>query len=275
MPSVDVGAGTIEYDDSGGDGPVIVLCGGLAIGRSLWDGVVAGLGDEVRCIVPALPWGAHRIPMRPDADLTMRGQAAILGEVLEALGLRDVTLVENDTAMAQVLCAGGCDRVGRLVITSCEAFDNYPPGLPGKAIALAARVPGGLFVAAQQLRLDAFRRSPLGFGRMARRPIPAALLDDWLEPLWTRREIRRDLEKYLRGLDRRVLLDAADGLRSFDRPALVVWASEDRVMPPEHGRRLAELLPQGRLVELDDCFTLIPLDRPDALAAEIAAFLPS
>jgi pimeloyl-ACP methyl ester carboxylesterase len=274
MPSIEVAAGTIEYDDSGGDGPVVVLCGGLAIGRSLWDGVVAALGDEVRCVVPALPWGAHRIPMRPDADLTLRGQAAILGEVLEALDLRDVTLVENDTAMAQVLCAGGGgDRVGRLVITSCEAFDNYPPGLPGKAIALAAKVPGGLYLAIQQLRLHWFRRSPLGFGRMAKRPIPHDVLDRWLEPLWTQREIRRDLAKYVGHLDRRVLLDAAEGLRGFDRPALVVWASEDRVMPPEHGRRLAELLPQGRLVELGDCFTLIPLDRPAALAEQIAAFI--
>lgn len=273
MPRVDLTAGTIEYQDGGGDGPVVVLCGGLAIGSSLWDGVVAALGDELRCVVPTLPWGAHRIPMHAGADLTMRGHAAILGEFLEALDLRDVTLVENDTAMAQVLCAGGCDRVGRLVITSCEAFDNYPPGLPGKAIALAAKLPGGLYLAVQQLRLHAFRRSPLGFGRMAKRPIPHDVLDRWLEPLQTRREIRRDLAKYVGNLDRGVLSEAAEGLRSFDRPALVVWAREDRVMPLEHGRRLAALLPQGRLVELDDCYTLIPLDRPDALAAQIAAFL--
>lgn len=273
MSSVEVSAGAIEYDDSGGEGPVVVLCGGLAIGRSLWDGVVAALGDDVRCVVPALPWGAHRIPMRPDADLTMRGQAAILGEFIAALDLRDVTLVENDTAMAQVLCAGGCDRVGRLVITSCEAFDNYPPGLPGKAIALAAKLPGGLFVAIQQLRLHWFRRSPLGFGRMAKIPIPHDELDRWLQPLQTQREIRRDLAKYVGHLDRNVLIEAAEGLREFERPALVIWAREDRVMPPEHGRRLAELLPRGRLVELDDCYTLIPLDQPGALAREITAFM--
>ena len=152
MLSVELSAGTIEYADSEGDGPVVVLIGGLAIGPSLWDGVVAELRGSARCIVPTLPWGAHRIPMRPDADLTMRGQARIVGEFLAALDLDDVTLVENDTAMAQVLCAGGCDRVGRLVITSCEAFDNYPPGIPGKAVALAAKVPGGIFLTTQQLR---------------------------------------------------------------------------------------------------------------------------
>jgi pimeloyl-ACP methyl ester carboxylesterase len=63
------------------------------------------------------------------------------------------------------------------------------------------------------------------------------------------------------------MLDAA-----FDRPALIVWASEDRVMPPEHGRRLAELFPQGRLIEVPDSYTLIPLDKPMELAKVIRDF---
>jgi pimeloyl-ACP methyl ester carboxylesterase len=273
MASTEVSAGTIEYDDTRGAGPVVVLCGGLGIGPSLWDGVVAALRDDYRCVVPTLPWGAHRIPMRPDADLTMRGQAAILGEFIAALDLHDVTLVENDTGMSQVLGAAGCDRVARLVITSCEAFTNYPPGLPGKAIGLAAKLPGGIFLAVQQLRLGWFRRSPLGFGWMARQPIADAELDAWLQPLLTQRAIRRDLRKYAGAIERGVLVEAAEGLRGFDRPALVVWAAEDRVMPPRHGRQLADLLPQGRLVELSDSYTLIPHDRPDALAREIDAFI--
>jgi pimeloyl-ACP methyl ester carboxylesterase len=46
-------------------------------------------------------------------------------------------------------------------------------------------------------------------------------------------------------------------------------------MPPEHGRRLAELLPQGRLVEIADSYTLIPLDQPEPLAEAIRTFTPS
>jgi pimeloyl-ACP methyl ester carboxylesterase len=68
-------------------------------------------------------------------------------------------------------------------------------------------------------------------------------------------------------VDKRDTLQAAERLRSFERPALVVWAAEDRVMPPEHGRRLAELLPRGRLIEIDDSYTLIPEDRPVELPA--------
>ena len=68
------------------------------------------------------------------------------------------------------------------------------------------------------------------------------------------------------------MLDAAERLPGFNRSALVVWASGDRVMPPEHGRRLAELLPHGRLAEIEDSYTLIPLDQPASLAQIIREF---
>lgn len=66
---------------------------------------------------------------------------------------------------------------------------------------------------------------------------------------------------------------AAEHLPDFNRPALVVWASQDRVMPPEHGGRLAKLLPQGRLAEVDDSYTLVPLDQPARLVQLIRDFV--
>ena len=266
MGTVELSAGTVEVRDTGGDGPVVVLIGGLAIGPSLWREVVDDLRADHRCVVPTLPWGAHRIPMRPGADLTLRGHAALVAELLEALDLRDVVLVENDTGMAQLVAADHAERLAGLVLTSCEAFDNYPPGLAGKAVGLLGRLPGGLYLAMQQLRLRPLRRTPLTYGWMSRRPIPDAELDAWLRPLQTDRAIRRDLEAYLRHLDRGVLLDAAERLRAFDRPALVAWAADDRLMPVEHGRRLAALLPRGRFVLVPDSRTLIPLDQPGRLA---------
>ncbi len=248
--TVELSAGTVEVQDTGGDGPVVVLIGGLAIGPSLWRGVVDDLRADHRCIVPTLPWGAHRIPMRPGADLTLRGHARLVAELLEALDLRDDVLVENDTGMAQLVAADHAERLAGLVLTSCEAFDNYPPGLAGKAVGLLGRLPGGLYLAMQQLRLRPLRRSPLTYGWMSRRPIPDAELDAWLRPLQTDRAIRRDVEAYVRHLDRRVLVEAAD----------------DKLMPVEHGRRLAALLPRGRFVLVPDSRTLIPLDQPRALA---------
>lgn len=199
---------------------------------SLWRKVVRELHADHRCVVPTLPVGAHRRPMRADADLSLSGLAKLEAEFLEALDLREVTLVGNDLGLFQVTACHYPERIARLVITSCEAFDNIPPGLPGHTVALAAKLPGGLFALVQPLRLRALRRLPLALGWMAKRPVPNAITDSWLRPLLTQRQIRRDLLKYLRHYDKRDLLAAAECLRSFDRPALVVWAAEDRVMPP-------------------------------------------
>lgn len=275
MAELELSAGVVEYEDTGGEGPVVVLLHGVAMDGSLWRDVVADLRDGYRCIVPTLPLGGHRRPMRPEADLSVLGVARLVAEFLEALGLADVTLVMNDWGGAQALVADGRDqRIGKLVITSCEAFDNFPPGLPGSNLYASARMPGGLNVAFALLKLKWMRRLPMTWGRMSKRPVPDAVMDAWFRPLWTSPEIRRDLRKYVLGVPPKAeLLRWAEALRTFDRPALVVWASEDKVMPPEHGRRLAALLPKGELVEIADSYTLIPQDRPEELARHMREFL--
>jgi pimeloyl-ACP methyl ester carboxylesterase len=211
--------------------------------------------------------------MHPDADLTLAGFAGIVAELLERLDLRDVTLVQNDHAAALMLAGRDPRRVARLVISSCEAFENYPPGLPGKNLRLTALVPGGLFVAMNALRWRPMRRLPIAFGWLAKRPLPDELLDEWLEPLQTQREIRRDLRKYALSARRAQMVEACERLRGFDRPTLIVWTPEDRVQRPEHGRRLADLIPGARLVEVADSYTLIMRDQPDAFARAIREFV--
>jgi len=273
MPDVELSAGIVEYQDTGGSGPVVVLLHGLAMDGSLWRHIVRELGDEYRCVVPTLPLGGHRRPMRADADLSPGGIARLEAELLEALDLREVTLVGNDSGLFQLAAAEHPQRLARLVVTSCEAFENFPPGLPGRAVWLAGRLPGGLNAMVQPLRVRSLRGLPLAFGWMAKRPIPHEITDAWLRPLLGQRQIRRDLAKYVRAGKRGDMLAAAEALRGFDRPALVIWAAEDRVMPPAHGRRLAELLPHGRLLEIPDSYTLIPEDQPVELARAIRQFI--
>ena len=275
MPEIELYAGTLEYEDTGGNGPVLVLLHGLAMDGSLWRNVTAVLREDHRCIVPTLPLGGHRRPMRPDADLSILGMVRLVAEILAELGLNEVTLVGNDWGGAQLLISQGLgERVGRLVLTSCEAFDNYPPGIPGRAVAQAAAIPGGIYVAFQALRLRPLRRLPLTWGWMSKRSVPDEVMGGWFRPLQTQAQVRRDLRKYALSIPpKEVLLGWSEKLRSFDRPALIVWAKEDRVMPREHGRRLAELFPQGRLVEIPDSYTLIPEDQPGELARAIRGFI--
>src|SRR3990172_2865294 len=165
------------------------------------------------------------------------------------------------------------ERIARLVPCSCEAFDNYPPGLPGRMVQLVAKLPGGLNAALQPLRLRPLRRLPIVLGWMSKRPISNDVVDAWLRPALTQGAIRRDLRKYAGTARKSDFIDATKGISAFDRPVLVVWAAEDRVMPPEHGRRLAEAFPHGQLVEIADSYTLIPEDQPGELVRVLREFL--
>jgi pimeloyl-ACP methyl ester carboxylesterase len=278
MREIELSAGTIEYEDTGGDGPVLVLLHGLMMDASLWDAVMADLSADHRCVAPTLPLGAHRHAMNADADLSLPAIARLAAELLDHLDLQDVTLVGNDTggALVQLLMCDGAARVGRAVLASCDAFDNFPPGLTGKTLVLTGKLPPSMFgLFMQQMRLRTVRRLPIAFGWLTKRGDAATAR--WIKPVLTRPEIRRDAVRILRAAaaDTRFLLEAAERLPGFNHPALVVWASQDRVMPPEHGQRLAKLLPQGQLAEVEDSYTLIPLDQPARLAQLIREFTPA
>ncbi|MFE5867324.1 alpha/beta fold hydrolase [Streptomyces roseifaciens] len=276
MRNVSVPAGVIEYDETG-SGPPVVLLHGLLMDHTLWDRVLPLLPQGFTYVRPVLPLGAHRLPMRPGADLTLRGQVRLVADFLDALGLDDVTLVHSDWGGALFLTAHGLDRrIARQVILPCEAFGNFPPGLPGKMVKLAVHMPGGLRLAARQLRIGPLRRLPPLMGQMARRPVPDALARRWTEPLLSDPRIRRDLIAYCRGpLDKAELVRDTEALRRFTGDALVLWSPDNRVMPLAHGRRLAELLPAGRYAEVPGAYVLSMLDEPEAVAREIGGFLTS
>jgi pimeloyl-ACP methyl ester carboxylesterase len=275
VKQIELSVGTIEYSDTGGDRPVLVLLHGLMMDASLWDGPMADLSADHRCVAPTLPLGAHRHAMRAGADLSLPGIARLVAEFLDRLDLQDVTLVGNDTggALVQLLMCHRDARVGRVVLASCDAFDNFPPGLTGKTLVLTGKLPPAMFgLFMRQMRLRAVRRLPIAFGWLTIRGDAATAR--WMKPVLTQPEIRRDAVRVLRAAAKepKLLREAAGCLPGFNRPALVVWASEDRVMPPEHGQRLAKLLPHGQLAEIEDSYTLIPLDQPARLAQVVREF---
>lgn len=275
VAQVELSVGALEYGDTGGEGPVLVLLAGLAMDGRLWQGVIDALAPDLRCLTPVLPFGAHRQPLRADADLSLRGIGRIVAEFLERLDLRDVVLCFNDWGGAQTMVADGLlDRVDRLVLVSCETEGNYPPGLAGLAAWASCKLPGGLSMMRRTLLSPRLRSLPFIYGQMSKRGVPDELMRSWLEPL-KRAEIRRDLRKYAAGAMRgkRDISAATAALGSFQRPVLVVWDGEGKMMPNEEGRRLAEAFPDSRFVELPDCYTLIPIDQPQALARQMLGFL--
>jgi pimeloyl-ACP methyl ester carboxylesterase len=271
-----VTAGVVEYEEAG-SGPPVVLLHGLLMDHTLWDRVLPLLPGGFRYLRPVLPLGAHRRAMKPGADLSLPGQVRLVADFLDALSLQDVTLVHSDWGGALFLTARGLDRrVARQVILPCEAFGNFPPGLPGRMLALAVRLPAGVQLAARQLRVGWLRRLPLLYGQMARRPVPGELIRRWTEPVLSDPDVRRDLLAYCRGrLDKAALVADTEALRRFRGDVLVLWSPDNKVMPAAHGRRLAALMPRAGYAEIPGAYVLSPLDEPEAVAREMAQFLTS
>ncbi|HET6732245.1 alpha/beta fold hydrolase [Mycobacterium sp.] len=275
MKTVEVTAGTVEYREEGDPaGPPVVLLHGLLMNDAQWNLTLPLLPPRFRYLLPVLPMGGHRIPMRDDADLTMPGMVNIVADLLDALDLTDVTLIVSDWGGALFLTDIGRDkRVARLVICPSEAFDNFPPGFPGKVAWLASRNTTTVSLAMRQLKIGWLRRQWLMFGQMAKKPVPQDIVETWFAAGLADRRIRRDLVKYCRtkfvGPE---LVRATNRLADFDGPALVLW-SRNPVMPADHGDRLAALLPNGQLRHVDDAYVLVMIDQPEQTARAIGEFL--
>jgi len=274
LEKVELDAGPIRYRESG-SGPAIVFAHGLLVDGTVWRKVTPLLDPDFRCVVPDLPMGSHREAMRADADLTPPGVAGIVADFMGRLGLEDVTLVGNDTggAISQLVAANHPERLGRLVLTPCDAYENFLPPF-FRPLQYAAKVPGMLTAVMQSTRIRAVQRSPLGFGMLIS---PAAIdpdvLDAWVRPYLGDPGVRRDTVKFLKSISNRYTLEAAQRLRDFDRPTLIAWAPEDRFFKFKYAEKLTAAIPNARLVRIENSRTFVSEDQPERLAEEIASFV--
>jgi pimeloyl-ACP methyl ester carboxylesterase len=259
----------IALRDTGGDGPVVVFLHGLLVDGSLWDAVVERLPGH-RCLVPELPLGSHTVPFPDRSRLTIEGVADLAADLLDELGVSDVTVVGNDTggAIAQLLVTRRPERVGRLVLTPCDAFEVFPPPL-FKPLFLLGRTSLGLNLGIQPLRTPLGRRLPIAYGKLTKRATDAQLRR-WIAPALSDRRVRADAAHFLRRARPAITLDAATRLTAFAKPATIAWARDDPAFPFALARRLAHVLPHAELVELADSRAFVPVDAPDELARIVA-----
>jgi pimeloyl-ACP methyl ester carboxylesterase len=270
--TLELGEGRIRAHLTG-EGPPIVFVHGVLVNANLWRKVVPRLEGHTRVTLD-LPLGSHLESMPADADLSPPGLAAMIADAIEALDLDDVTVVGNDTggALTQLMAVRRPERIARLVLTSSDAFDNFPPRF-FRILFAPARIPGVMPVAFAPLRLRPLRRLPIAYGWLSREKIDRDAEDSYALPMVRRGEIRRDLRRVLAGIDPKYTLDAAARLTAFDKPVLIAWSADDRFFPTEHAERLAKLLPNARLEWIEGARTFSPEDRPERLAELISAFV--
>jgi pimeloyl-ACP methyl ester carboxylesterase len=267
--------GTIEYQEFGPQDsahPPVFFVHGILVDGQLWHGVADSLGRSgYRCIVPTLPLGSHTIPVNDAAALSLPGVAEIVNDAIAALDLSDVTLVGSDTGggLCQLAVDARPDRIGRLVLTNCDAFDQCPP-FPFGAVFGLLRGPLSIRALFGLMRIRALRNSPLGFGLLLSRP-DARLTADWIRPCLNDSRICRDLAALLRQVATTDLTEVATRLTRFEKPVTLVWGQGDRVFTPRLGRRLAEVFGNAKLIEVPGSKTFVSLDNPDAVIDAIAA----
>lgn len=274
MTSIELPHGVVHYRVAGpadSAAPPVVFVHPFLMDGTLWSGVADLLAERgIRSYAPDWPLGAHRAPTNPGTDQSPRGVAGQILRFIEALDLRDVTLVGGDTggALCQFLLDTDPSRIGRVVLTNCDAFDTFPP-FPFNVVFFLLKGEIRMRINLQPMRWRAFRHSPLGLGLLATALDPAQTRS-WIEPGLTDGAVRSDAVPFLKAASRADLLDVSTRLDRFAGPVTIVWGTADRSFTPELGRRLQHAFRDARFVEVPGARTLVPLDAPEPLADAIA-----
>ena len=266
MSTIDISAGTIHYEATGPEnGRPVVFVHGYMMGGELWRPVserLASLG--LRCIAPTWPLGAHPQPLRRGADRTIFGVASIVAEVLAALDLEDVVLVGNDTGgvVTQLVAVHHPERLGALVLTSCDAFEHFPPPIL-KPVLMAAKSKAVFKTAMKAMRAPVARKR--AFDGLAHSDIDA-LVEGWVRPALSDPAVAEDLRQFTLSLRTEVTTNVAARLPEVDKPTLIAWSGDDTFFELGDGEKLAAIIPGARLEVIDGARTFSMVDQPDRLA---------
>jgi pimeloyl-ACP methyl ester carboxylesterase len=188
-------------------------------------------------------------------------------------------VIANDTAGGLLLLSlatghPGLGRVGRLVLTNCDNYDQFPPDALKKGATACRRFPR---IARAAFRLQV--RTAIG-RRRGIDTVVATSLDPEREASFFgpgRRDPRvvDDMVAAMAGCRPELLVDAAGAIPQFDRPVLLIWGESDEFFPMAHAHRLASEFPRATLVSVPGAKTWVPIDNPAAVADGIAHFVPA
>ncbi len=262
--------GRIHYRE-GGSGETLIFIHGLLVHGELWRKVVPALSERFRCIVPDLPLGAHSEAMNRRADLTPPGLARIIADFVAEVDLRDVTIVANDTGggLTQIVLANHPDRIRRVVLTNCDAYENFLPKTLWPLQALGW-IPGATWLMAQSLRLRFSRWAFLWL--VCREPTDDSMRLSFAAPSRDNGKVRRDLNKVLRGINSKHTKAAAKSFGEFKRPVLLAWGDRCWFFGRRYAERLAADFPNARIEPVSGAGTFVSLDRPDELVRAVTGF---
>ena len=278
--SVDVGEARVAYRETGVSGLALLLLHGCPFGSFVWNDVLCRLGDRFRCVAPDL-LGLGDTETPGDADWSLPAQAAMVVGFLDALGIDIAHVIGHDHggAVAQLLTVIAPARLDRLVLSNAEAYDNWPsaeerPFIRATQLPVLGRALLWVFGRPRVFRMVLCRAHAVyDPGRLS-----AGFVRNMAAANFGNHRRRARTSRFLAGQltpgSNQVTIDAAEGLRRFDHPTMLLWALNDEHFGPEWAERLrGDLAGPVRVEYLDETGHLLMEERPDHYARLVADFL--
>jgi len=278
---VHVGDTRVAYIDEG-EGTPLLLLHGCPFSSFVWRKVIPRLAQHHRCLAPDL-LGLGDTETPPGADWSLPAQEAMVLGLLDALGLARVSVVGHDHggAVAQLLAARHPDRLDRLVLCNAEAYDNWPAPDERPLVRLT-QLPmlGAVVMRALGTRTAVRLALREGHAVKNKRVLDDELIEGYLRANASDAHRRAKTARFLAGqldpANNRWTTEIVDGLRRFDHPTLLLWATDDPHFGPRWAERLREDL--GGSVHLEllaDTGHLLMEERPGEVAEHLLTFLAS
>lgn len=271
----------LAFTDAGRGSPVLMIHG-LISDRQTWDAEIATLADRHRVIAPDLFGHGASVGFDPDHpgpanDYSLAGHAAALRDLLDELGLGQVTVVGHSLGggIAMELAYLFPERVNGLVLVSSGGLgSDLSPALR------AATLPGSEWIL--PLIGSDWARScgNAALSLMSRIGLPwvsASTTAAWTGMATFSDALKRNAflatTRSVIGL-RGQTVSALPLLKQLaDRPILVIWGGRDRLIPAVHAEAVRELLPDSTIEIFARAGHFPHLDEPDRFHRVLTAFL--
>lgn len=255
-----------------GDGPPLVFLHGVLGSHRVWAHLAAEMSESHHVIAPDL--FGHGGSAKPLADYSLGGHAGVVRDLLDNLGVRDVTLVGHSLGggIAMEFTYLFPERVRGLVLVASGGLGREvnmllrAPTLPGAELLLPLMASG--FARRQG---NALARGLRMIGVKGSTDVAEAWHGfEQLADSDSRRAFLSTIRSVVGPDGQRV--SAVGLLPRLQIPTLLVWGDKDRMIPLSHAREAVEQLPDARLVVFEGAGHFPHLDQPERFADLMRGF---
>ena len=242
MSTITTRDGTQIYYKDWGKGPVVTFSHGWPLNSDAWGGQMFFLvTNGYRCV--AVDRRGHGRSSQPSTGNNMDGYADDLASVIEALDLRDATLVGHSTGggeVARYIGRHGTKRVARAVLVAAvpPLMLKSPANPEGLPIEVFDNMRSALFKNPSQFYKEL---APMFYG--ANRPgakVAQGTLDQFW--LWSMQAGLKGAYESIKAFSE---TDFTDDLKKFDFPTLVLHGEDDQIVPVKDSARKSAKLVKG------------------------------